>query len=189
MRIFDYDNDGQRDLFFANSHVMDNVQKTQPNLEYLQKLLLLRQVNGRFVDVSSQSGKVFTEKWASRGASFGDIDNDGDIDAVVSTCGGPFYILRNDGGSRNNWITLDLRGTKSNRDAIGTRVKLTADSGKVQYGMVSTPGSYQSAFDKRVYFGVGQEKGIRSLEIIWPSGARQTVEKPPLNKLLPIIEK
>jgi enediyne biosynthesis protein E4 len=189
MRIFDYDNDGQRDLFFVDSHVMDNVEKTQPNLEYLQKLLLLRQVNGKFVNVSAQSGKVFAEKWASRGASFGDLDNDGDIDAVISTCGGPAYILRNDGGSRNNWITLGLRGTKSNRDAIGARVKLTANSGKVQYGMVTTTGSYQSAFDKRLYFGLGQEKGVRSLEIIWPSGAQQRVEKPPINKLLAIIEK
>jgi enediyne biosynthesis protein E4 len=189
MRIFDYDNDGQRDLFFVDSHVMDNVEKTQPNLEYLQKLLLLRQVDGKFVNVSAQSGKVFAEKWASRGASFGDLDNDGDIDAVISTCGGPAYILRNDGGSRNNWITLGLRGTKSNRDAIGARVKLTANSGKVQYGMVTTTGSYQSAFDKRLYFGLGQEKGVRSLEIIWPSGAQQRVEKPPINKLLAIIEK
>jgi hypothetical protein len=189
MRIFDYDNDGWRDLFFANSHVMDNIHKMQPHLQYLEPLLLLRQVNGKFVDVSAQSGKVFAEKWASRGAAFGDLDNDGDIDVVVATCGGPAYILRNDGGNENNWIALDLRGTKSNRDGIGARVKLTADSGRVQYGMATTTASYQSAQDRRVFFGLGGEKGIREIEISWPSGVKQVLPRPEIRKLLTIVEK
>lgn len=189
MRIFDYDNDGTRDLFFANSHVMDNVEKMQPHLRYLQPMLLLKQVGGKFADVSAESGAVFQQKWASRGAAFGDLDNDGDIDIVVVTCGGPMHVLRNDGGNRNNWIGLDLRGTRSNRDAIGAEVKLTQASGRVQYGMVTTTASYQSAQDKRLFFGLGTDAGVRRIEIRWPSGTRQNIENPAIRKILAITEK
>jgi hypothetical protein len=188
MRIFDYDNDGRKDLFFANSHVMDNVQLVQPHLEYLQPLLLLRQVNGKFADVSALSGPVFAQKWASRGAAFGDLDNDGDIDVVVTTCGGPAYLLRNEGGNRNTWIAFTLEGTRSNRDAIGAQVKLTSESGKVQYGMVTTTASYQSAVDKRLYFGIGQDNAVRRVEIRWPSGTRQVIRDPSVRKIIRITE-
>ena len=187
MRIFDYDNDGHKDLFFANSHVMDNVARIQPHLEYLQPLLLLRQTEGRFVDVSAQSGSVFNERWASRGAAFGDLDNDGDIDIVVATCGGTAHILRNDGGNRNNWIAFDLRGTRSNRDGIGSIVKLTTASGKVQYGSAQTAAGYQSAQDRRVYFGLGQES-VREVEVRWPSGSRQLLESPAVRKIVTVEE-
>ncbi|HEX4773191.1 MAG TPA: CRTAC1 family protein [Bryobacteraceae bacterium] len=189
MRIFDYDNDGHKDVLFVNSHVLDNVQKMQPHLEYLQPMLLLRQVDRKFVNVSAESGQVFTEKWAGRGAAFGDLDNDGDIDAVVVTCGGPAYVLRNDGGNQNGWIGINLRGTRSNRDGIGAKVKLTSESGKVQYGMATTTASYQSAQDRRLFFGIGREAAIRSIEIAWPSGTKQVIQNPQIRKILTITEK
>jgi hypothetical protein len=141
------------------------------------------------VNVSPQSGTIFREKWASRGAAFGDLDNDGDVDVVVATCGGPAYVLRNEGGNRNNWIGLDLLGTRSNRDAIGAEVKLTAGSGHVQYGMVTTAGSYQSAQPKRLLFGIGKEETIQKLEIHWPSGTQQKMLNPAIRKVLAIVEK
>ena len=188
VRIFDYDNDGLKDLFIANGHVMDNIENTQPHLRSLQKPSLLRNVGNKFVDVSEVSGQTFQQMWAGRGAAFGDLDNDGDIDIVVSNCDGPSYFIRNDGGNRNNWIALELRGVKSNRSGIGARVKLTSESGKVQYTMVSTTASYLSASDHRVFFGLGAEKKIKEIEITWPGGRKQKVVEPKINQFLKIEE-
>jgi enediyne biosynthesis protein E4 len=107
----------------------------------------------------------------------------------VVTCGGPAYVLRNEGGNQNGWAGLELHGTKSNRDAIGAKVKLVSESGRAQYGMVTTTAGYQSAQDKRLYFGIGHEKTIRTVEITWPSGARQTIENPPIRKILAVTER
>jgi hypothetical protein len=188
MRIFDYDNDGAKDLFLANSHVMDNIEKTQPHLRYLQKPLLLKRNGKKFQDVSPASGDVFQQVWASRGASFGDLDNDGDIDIVVSNCNGPAYVIRNDGGNRNHWIGLELQGKKSNRDGIGARVKLVLESGKAQYNLVTTTASYLSAIDRRVLFGVGTEAKIKELEILWPSGLKQLVSNPAIDQYAKVVE-
>lgn len=187
MRVFDYDNDGIKDVFFANSHVMDNIERMQSHLRYRQPLLLLKGAgNGRFTDVSAQSGAVFQQQWASRGAAFADFDNDGDIDVVVSTCGGPAYLLRNDGGNERSWIGFDLRGTRDNRDGLGAVLKLTAGSGRVQYVQATTGGSYQSASDRRVFFGLGNEESVKSVEVLWPSGSRQVIEHPQLRKMIKV---
>lgn len=189
MRVFDYDNDGMQDVLFANSHVMDNIERIQSHLRYLQPLLLLKGLGrGLFRDVSSESGRVFSERWASRGAAFADFDNDGDIDVIVTTCGGPAHLLLNEGGNAANWIAFDLRGVKDNRDAMGAQVKLIAASGHVQYAQVSTAGSYQSANDRRVFFGLGAERSVRSVEITWPSGAHQMVISPPVRKFSVITQ-
>jgi len=188
MRVFDYDNDGAKDLFIANSHVMDNIELTQPNVQYRQKPLLLKFAGSKFVDVSMKAGGVFEQKWAARGAAFGDIDNDGDIDIAVVACDGPLYLLRNEGGNRNRWIGLDLRGTSSNRDGLGARVVLTGPQGKKQYGLATTSGSYLAANDRRVYFGLGPEGVIEELRILWPSGVVQTIAKPKPNQILKVDE-
>jgi len=188
IHAFDFDNDGSNEVFVATSHVMDNIEVTQPHLRYLQKPLLMRYQGKRFVNVSADSGEVFNEAWVARGAAFGDLDNDGDIDIVVSDYRGPAHLLRNEGGNKNHWITLDLVGRKSNRDALGARVKLTTDGGKVQYRTVSTAGSYASANDRRVAFGIGDEKTIQQISIRWPSGIEQVIDNPKLDQILRVVE-
>ncbi len=188
MRVLDYDNDGRKDVFLANSHVMDNIEVTQPQVRYLQRLLLLQYREQKFLDVSLQSGDVFRETWASRGAAFGDLDNDGDIDVVVTTSGGPAHLLRNEGGNRNPWIGVELGGTRSNREGLGAEIVLVGDSGRKQYNRCSTAGSYFSASDRRVYFGLGQEKGIRELRIRWPSGTEQVIARPAPGQVLRVTE-
>jgi enediyne biosynthesis protein E4 len=188
LHIFDYDNDGSKDLFLANGHVMDNISLTQPHLNYMQKPLLLKRAGNKFVDVSSASGSIFAQVWASRGAAFGDLDNDGDLDIVVSNCDGPAYVVRNDVGNKNHWIGLELRGVKSNRDGIGSQVVLTTDSGKVQYNQATTTGSYLSANDRRVFFGLGNETKVKQIRILWPSGMEQVVKDPKPDEMLKVEE-
>jgi enediyne biosynthesis protein E4 len=189
LHIFDYDNDGSKDLFLANGHVMDNIAVTQPHLTYMQKPLLLKRVGKKFVDVSSSSGSVFAQAWASRGAAFGDLDNDGDLDIVVSNCDGPAYFVRNDGGNKNHWIGLELRGVKSNRDGIGSRIMLTTGSGKVQHNQVTTTASYLSANDRRVFFGLGDETKVKQIRILWPSGIEQVLTDPRSDQILKVEER
>ena len=173
-RFFDYDNDGWKDLFVAQSHVMDTIEKTSPNLSYLEPPLLLRNQSGHFVKAAA--GEVFERSWAGRGAAFGDIDNDGDTDIVVSNVGQYAYMLRNDGGNRNNWIGIEPVGKKSNRDGIGARIKVVAASGLTQYFTVNTAVGYQSASDKRIIIGLGDDNTAKLIEIRWPSGIVQKFE-------------
>ena len=171
-RLFDYDGDGWKDLFVAQGHVMDTIEKTAPNLRYLQPPLLLRNDAARFVRVIA--GEAFQQDWAGRGAAFGDLDNDGDVDVVVSNVGQHAVVLRNDGGNRNSWIDVRTVGTRSNRDGIGCRVKVVAASGLTQYFTVTTAAGYLSASDKRLTVGLGRDPEATLIEIRWPSGAVQT---------------
>ena len=148
-RFFDYDNDGWKDIFVAQGHVMDTIEKTAPNLRYLQPPLLLRNESGRFVRVSP--GEVFQKDWAGRGAAFGDLDNDGDIDVVVSNVGQKALVMRNDGGNRRNWLGIRTVGKTSNRDGIGCRVKVVSASGLTQSFTISTAAGYLSASDQRLW--------------------------------------
>ncbi len=172
-RFFDYDDDGWKDLFVAQGHVMDTIDKTAPNLKYLQAPLLLRNESARFVRVDA--GDVFQQEWAGRGAAFGDLDNDGDIDIVLSNVGQNAVVLRNEGGNRNNWLQIRTVGTRSNRDGIGCRVKVMSASGLTQYFTVTTAVGYLSASDKRLTVGLGRDSDAL-VEIRWPSRAVQTFE-------------
>jgi len=168
VRLFDYDNDGWKDLLIAQGHDLDTIEKTYPNLRYREPMLLARNTSWRFTDISEEAGSVFRQPWIARGLAVGDIDNDGRLDAVVTTNDGPVHLLHNNSGNTNHWLLLKLVGHRSNRDGIGAEVTLTAASGS-QYATVSTASSYLSSSDKRVHFGLGKEKVAQKIEIRWPS--------------------
>jgi hypothetical protein len=188
VRFMDYDNDGWKDLFIVQSHVMDTIQINEPHLRYREPPALLRNESGRkFVDVSAQSGPVFQQQWAARGMATGDIDNDGRIDVVVTSNDGPAWVLRNETPTQNHWITLKLVGVKSNRDGIGAQVKIVTATGE-QYATVTTASSYQSSSDKRVHFGLGESTSVTVAEIRWPSGIRQSLKNLKADQILTITE-
>lgn len=187
-KFFDYDNDGLKDLIVAQGHDMDNVQMTNPDLHYKEPLLLMRNVGGgKFVDVSKESGDAFKLVWAWRGLAVGDLNNDGREDMVVTTNDGPAYVIMNETPTKNHWLTLDLVGHKSNRDAIGAVIKLTTAKGS-QWWTVSTAGSYLSSSDKRAHFGLGPETEAESIEIDWPSGVHQVLKDVKADQILHIDE-
>jgi enediyne biosynthesis protein E4 len=187
VRFLDYDNDGWKDLLIAQGHDLDTIELNYPNLHYREPMLLLRNTRRDFADVSADSGAVFHESWVARGMAIGDIDNDGRIDAVVTTNDGPAYILRNETPTQNHWLTLKLVGHKSNRDAIGAEVKVVTAKGQ-QFATVSTAGSYLSSSDKRVHFGLGSEAVALTIEIRWPSGILTTLKNIPADQILEIDE-
>jgi hypothetical protein len=187
VRFLDFDNDGRKDLLIAQGHDLDTIQLTSPNLRYREPLLLVRNTVQGLVDVSASSGAVFQQAWTARGLAIGDIDNDGRIDAVVTTNDGPAYILHNGTATQNHFLTLLLVGHSSNRDAIGAEVKLVTAKG-VQLATVTTAGSYLSASDKRIHFGLGSESMAKSIEIRWPSGIVQTLKDVAGDQILQVDE-
>ncbi len=169
-RFMDYDNDGARDLFMANGHVLDNIQRYHAETTYAEPKLMFRNVgHGIFENVSDQLGPDFLLPRVSRGAAIGDFDNDGDLDIIISNNGQAPQLLRNDGGNANHWFQLLLIGTRSNRDAVGARVKVTAGD-VVLYDEKKGGMSYQSAQDPRLHFGLGQHPTVEEVEVKWPSG-------------------
>jgi hypothetical protein len=174
VKFIDYDNDGKKDLLVGRGHVMDTVEQNFPQLRYREPLLLAKNTGTTFVDVSAGAGSVFSQVWAARGLAIGDIDNDGRLDAVVTTNDGPAYVLHNETSTQNHWLILKLNGHKSNRDAIGAEVKIVTLEGQ-QLATVTTSGSYLSSSDKRLHFGLGDNVSVKSIEIRWPNGTRQTL--------------
>jgi enediyne biosynthesis protein E4 len=174
LRFIDYDNDGWKDLLVAQGHDLDTIEKSFPQIHYREPMLLLRNTGSKFVDVSSFSGDIFHDAWVGRGMAIGDIDNDGRIDAVVTTNGGEAHLLMNRTLTLNHWLTLRLVGHRSNRDGIGAVVKLTTPLGS-QWVTVTTSSGYLSASDPRAHFGMGDSPRATSIEIRWPSGVLQTL--------------
>jgi enediyne biosynthesis protein E4 len=187
VRFFDFDNDGWKDLLVAQGHDLDTVELNYPNLHYRETMLLARNMGKGFVDVSAESGNVFHEAFVGRGLAIGDIDNDGRLDAVVTSNDGPIHILHNETPRQNHWLTLKLVGHKSNRDAIGAEVKLVTSNGP-QLATVTTAGSYLSASDKRVHFGLGADASAQRVEIRWPSGINQILEQVRGDQILQVEE-
>jgi len=188
VRFLDYDNDGWKDLLIVQSHVIDTIQLSEPHLRYRESPLLLQNDKGkRFVDVSARSGEVFSQEWAARGLAVGDINNDGKLDAVVTSNDGPAWVLLNETETANHWITLNLVGRKSNRDAIGAQVKISTAAGD-QFATVTTSSSYQSSGDKRLHFGLGTAESIREIDIRWPSGIRQVLHDQKPDQIVKITE-
>ena len=186
-KFFDYDNDGRKDIFVAQGHVMDNIELTQPDLSYLEPLLLMRNTGEGFVDVSSSSGEDFLVPRAARGAAVGDLDNDGFLDLAINCNAQPAVILRNRGRG-NHWLMIDLVGKGANRDGLGAKIRLIADATGEQFQFVSTAGSYLSAGDKRAHFGLGNSIMARLVEVIWPSGKVQRLADVKADQIITIKE-
>lgn len=186
--FFDYDNDGWQDLMVVNGHVYPQVDNADVGTRYRQRVLLFRNDrNGRFTEVAAQHGKALMVPRVSRGAAFGDIDNDGDIDVVIENLDGKPTILRNDGGNRNNWTTIKTVGKGMNRDAIGARVKVVAGD-LTQWDEVRAGGSYLSSNDLRLHYGLASNSKIDLIELHWPDGHVETVRNAPINQFLTIEE-
>jgi hypothetical protein len=186
-RFMDIDNDGWKDLLIAQGHDMDNIHLTTPNLRYHEPPALIRNTGTKFVNIAANAGAPFHQRWVGRGMAMGDINNDGRLDAVITTNLGGAHILRNETPTSNHWLMLKLVGHTSNRDAIGAEVQLTA--GKIkQLVTVTTSSSYLSASDKRVHFGLGPNTVADLVEIRWPSGIRQTLRNVRADQILQVDE-
>ncbi|MEK6281014.1 MAG: CRTAC1 family protein [Acidobacteriota bacterium] len=186
-RFIDADNDGLRDLFVAQSHVLDTIEKTSSYLRYKQTPLLMLNTGKGFVNVSATAGPAFSNAQIGRGAAFGDLNNDGQTDVVIGVLDGAPVLLRNN-GTKNHWLGLTLVGSKSNRNGIGARITVTDATGKRQIFDANTSGSYLSANDPRLVVGLGATSRVRAIEVKWPSGNLQVITEPQVDRYLIISE-
>lgn len=187
-RFMDYDNDGWRDLFLANGHVLDNIERYHADTKYAEPKMMFRNTgHGIFENVSDTLGPDFQLPRVSRGAAIGDFDNDGDLDILINNCGQAPQLLRNDGGNANHWLEIFLIGTKSNRDGVGARVKVSAGD-MILHDQRKGGMSYQSAQDPRLHFGLGRNSSVDSIEILWPSGMSTKLGNLKADQILAIKE-
>jgi len=176
--FFDYDLDGLLDIFAANGHVSDDISVVQPNINYAQPPHLFRNKGKkRFEEKTSQLGRALQRAIVGRGAAYGDIDNDGDLDLLITSNNGPARLLRNENANQNDLLRVKTVGTRSNRDGIGAKVTLKSKDGLKLFSMVKTGSSYCSQSELPLVFGLGapHESRTLSLEIAWPSGQKDTI--------------
>jgi hypothetical protein len=185
--FMDYDNDGDLDLAIANGHVLDNAEHFRANSAYAQRNLLLRNDAGRFRDVGRTAGRGFALVKVGRALATGDIDNDGDLDLLVTNNGQTADLLRNDGGSAGAALMVKLIGKQSNRNGVGARLRLVA-GGRTQIREVKTGSSYLSQSDMRQNFGLGRATQADRLEIRWPSGRTETLTNVQANGIVTVTE-
>jgi hypothetical protein len=168
--FFDYDLDGWPDIFVANGHIDSDIERIQKRIKYRQPPHLFRNLGGgKFEEVTASMGAAFASPRVARGAAYADIDNDGDLDLLITSNAGPALLFRNDGGNRNHALRVKLQGTRSNRDGIGAVVRIEYE-GEKQWQMMRSGSSYLSQSEMVLTFGLGQKTSVSSVQIEWPSG-------------------
>lgn len=187
MRLADFDNDGLVDMAVAQGHVMDNIELTQPAVRYKEPMLMLRNNGSRFVDVTAQAGEAFSVPRAARGAAFGDMDNDGTLDMVVSAQLDHAVVFHGRAAGSYHWLIVKLVGSSSNREGIGASVRVVTGERR-QFRTVSTAGSYLSSNDVRAHFGLGAAAVADVVEVAWPSGRRQRIMAVAADQVLTLRE-
>jgi enediyne biosynthesis protein E4 len=185
--IYDFDNDGLKDLFTADAEILDTSMRISHRPFPLPNGLFHNRGNLAFEDWSARVGADFARPAAHRGAAFGDFNNDGRMDVVISVINSAPQLLMNHSNSPNHWIILKLTGTKSNRDALGTRIRIETAHG-AQFNQATTAVGYNSSSDKRVHFGLGDATEIQKIELDWPSGIRQVLTNVKADQVLSITE-
>ena len=186
--FFDYDLDGNLDILAANGHVENEINRVQPRVSYAQPPLLFKNLGqGRFEPMTAKLGPDIARPIVGRGSAYGDIDQDGDLDVVITTSHGPAYLFRNDGGNKNRWLRVKTVGSKSNRDGIGAVVRVIAPSGK-QWSLVRSGSSYCSQSELAPTFGLGKDAKVTAIEIDWPSGTKQRLPGVATNQIVTVDE-
>ena len=186
--FFDYDLDGMLDILSANGHIEEEIARVQPKVAYQQPPLLFHNIGkGTFENASAAAGAQFARPIVARGAAYADYDHDGDLDVLLTTNHGPAYLYRNDGGNQNNWLTIKTRGVTSNRDGIGAVVRIASAGGK-QWSVVRSGSSYCSQSDLALTFGLGKDPMVTTIDVEWPSGAKDHLANVPIKQIVTIEE-
>jgi len=188
--FFDYDLDGFLDILAVNGHVADDISVVQPNVKYAQPPHLFRNQGGKFEDVTARLGRALQQPIVGRGAAYADIDNDGDLDLAITSNTGTLKLLRNDNGNQNDCLRIKTIGKRSNRDGIGAKVFLTTSKGSRQFQMVKSGSSYLSQSELPLTFGLGRPEDGKTvnLEIVWPSGQKDTISNIKPNQFITVQE-
>jgi hypothetical protein len=187
--IVDFDNDGWKDLFVARSNVLDNISGLVPERHYPERNSVFRNLGSdKFEDASPDAGPDFAKEAPHRGVAFGDIDNDGHVDMVVTVLNGPVKLFHNISRDNNHWILLKLVGSRSNRMGIGAQIRILTEDGQSQWSELTTAVGYASSSDSRVHFGLGSNRHIKEIEIHWPSGIKQVLPNVDVDRIMSIQE-